>query len=86
MWFGNRLEELRYSTVNPDFQKKVALEMLKCQAFDNFLAKKFVSLKRYGAEGAESMMAFFLQFFKSCTQGKLISPSFLQYFLRLIPT
>lgn len=47
----------------------VTLEMLKCQAFDNFMAKKYVSVKRYGAEGAESMIAFFLQFFKSCVEG-----------------
>ncbi|XP_054263427.1 2-oxoadipate dehydrogenase complex component E1 isoform X2 [Macrosteles quadrilineatus] len=45
--------------------------MLKCQAFDHFMAKKFVSLKRYGAEGAESIMAFFLQFLKSCVNGGL---------------
>ena len=33
------------------------------QAFDNFLAKKFPTVKRYGAEGAESMMAFFDELF-----------------------
>jgi 2-oxoglutarate dehydrogenase complex dehydrogenase (E1) component-like enzyme len=57
-------------SVNKDLEKKVALEMLKCQAFDHFMAKKYVSLKRYGAEGAESLMAFFLQFMKSCAEGK----------------
>jgi len=43
--------------------------MLKSQAFDNFLAIKFVSLKRYGGEGAESMMAFFHELFKLCAFG-----------------
>ena len=33
------------------------------QAFDNFVAKKFPTVKRYGAEGAESMMAFFDELF-----------------------
>lgn len=33
------------------------------QAFDNFLAKKFPTVKRYGAEGAESMLAFFDELF-----------------------
>ncbi|XP_046685688.1 probable 2-oxoglutarate dehydrogenase E1 component DHKTD1 homolog, mitochondrial isoform X1 [Homalodisca vitripennis] len=71
VWFANRLEELKNEPVNKDFEKMLALEMLKCQAFDHFMAKKFVSLKRYGAEGAESLVAFFLQFFKSCVQGKV---------------
>lgn len=43
--------------------------MLKSQAFDNFLAIKFVSLKRYGGEGGESMMAFFHELFKLCAYG-----------------
>ena len=33
------------------------------KAFDNFLGKKFPTVKRYGAEGAESMMAFFDELF-----------------------
>ncbi|XP_043259776.1 probable 2-oxoglutarate dehydrogenase E1 component DHKTD1, mitochondrial [Colletes gigas] len=45
--------------------------MLKSQAFDNFLAIKFVSLKRYGCEGAESMLAFFHEFFKLCAHDDL---------------
>lgn len=42
--------------------KKEILELLlKSQAWDNFLATKFGSVKRYGGEGAESMMSFFRQ-------------------------
>lgn len=33
------------------------------KTFDNFVAKKFPTVKRYGAEGAESMMAFFDELF-----------------------
>ena len=39
------------------------LEFISYQAFDNFLAKKFPTVKRYGGEGAESMMAFFDELF-----------------------
>ena len=39
------------------------LELISYQAFDNFLAKKFPTVKRYGGEGAESMMAFFDELF-----------------------
>lgn len=41
-----------------DSKLKIAKSLTQSQAFDNFLAKKFSTVKRYGAEGAESMMAF----------------------------
>ena len=50
----------------------IAEEMLKSQAFDQFLAIKYVSLKRYGGEGAESMMAFFHEFFRLSSNGIII--------------
>jgi probable 2-oxoglutarate dehydrogenase E1 component DHKTD1 len=42
--------------------------MLRSQAYDNFLATKFNSVKRYGGEGAESMMAFFLEVFRGLSR------------------
>lgn len=42
--------------------------MLKSQVFDNFLANKFSGVKRYGGEGAESMMAFFSEFFQLASE------------------
>lgn len=33
------------------------------QEFDHFLATKFATVKRYGGEGAESMMGFFHELF-----------------------
>ena len=33
------------------------------------MAKKFGTVKRYGAEGAESMMAFFDEVLRGCGQG-----------------
>ena len=43
--------------------------MLKSQVFDNFLATKFQSVKRYGAEGAETMIGFFAETFTKLAQG-----------------
>lgn len=55
-------------TVSEEVEKEtkiqIATDMLKSQAFDNFLANKYPGLKKYGGEGAESMMAFFGEFFK----------------------
>jgi probable 2-oxoglutarate dehydrogenase E1 component DHKTD1 len=52
-----------------DTRRNLAIEMLKSQAFDNFLATKFVTVKRYGGEGAESMMGFFMEFFNAAANG-----------------
>lgn len=54
-----------------DEQTKVYIvsEMIKSQTLDNFLANKFTGLKRYGGEGAESMMAFFAEMFRLSSEG-----------------
>lgn len=49
-----------------DSKLRLAKSMIQSQVFDNFLAKKFGTVKRYGAEGAESMMAFFDQVLVEC--------------------
>ena len=54
------------------------MEFIKClfacvQTFDLFLAKKKPTLKRYGGEGAESMMAFFDELYGSATKGNAFS-------------
>lgn len=45
--------------------------VMKSQIWDNFLATKFPTLKRYGGEGAESMMAFFWQVMRSSASEDL---------------
>ena len=51
----------RASLITDEERKRLAEEMLKSQNFDNFLATKFSNVKRYGGEGAESMMGFFVE-------------------------
>ncbi|XP_035740721.1 probable 2-oxoglutarate dehydrogenase E1 component DHKTD1 homolog, mitochondrial isoform X1 [Vespa mandarinia] len=63
-WFANTTEICLTESLDDKTRVAIVTEMLKSQAFDNFLAAKFVSLKRYSGEGAESMMAFFHEFFK----------------------
>ncbi|XP_032684667.1 probable 2-oxoglutarate dehydrogenase E1 component DHKTD1 homolog, mitochondrial [Odontomachus brunneus] len=70
-WFAETVERTLAEPLDDETRKTIAVEMLKSQAFDNFLAIKFVSLKKYGAEGAESMMAFFHEFFKLCASDDL---------------
>jgi len=40
------------------------------QTFDHFLAKKFPNVKRYGLEGAESMMVALDRLFEVSAKGK----------------
>lgn len=44
--------------------------MLKSEAFDHFLALKFRTVKRYGAEGGESAICFYDELFKLAAEGK----------------
>ena len=59
-----RYEESRQSPLTPAQQQSISKLLLESQALDVFLSKKFGSVKRYGAEGAESMMVFFDRLFE----------------------
>lgn len=63
LWFSNRFEELKNTSFNAEEKKRLARIMLESQEFDHFLGTKFATVKRYGGEGAESMMGFFYELF-----------------------
>uniref|UniRef100_A0A8C7F2A2 2-oxoadipate dehydrogenase complex component E1 n=1 Tax=Oncorhynchus kisutch TaxID=8019 RepID=A0A8C7F2A2_ONCKI len=63
-WLADRFEELKKETFTAEERKKLAKLMLESQEFDNFLANKFSTVKRYGGEGAESMMGVFYEMFR----------------------
>ncbi|XP_055970675.1 LOW QUALITY PROTEIN: 2-oxoadipate dehydrogenase complex component E1 [Sorex fumeus] len=58
-WFAKRFEELKKEAFTTEERKHLSRLMLESQEFDHFLATKFATVKRYGGEGAESMMGFF---------------------------
>jgi probable 2-oxoglutarate dehydrogenase E1 component DHKTD1 len=60
------VEELAEEEIPNDYKVQIALEMAKSQNFDHFVANKFATVKRYGGEGCESLMAFFIELFNSC--------------------
>lgn len=70
-WFATQMERLPSLEIDNDTKKIIAVELIKSQAFDNFLANKFPGVKRYGGEGAESMMAFFSEFFKLSSKDNI---------------
>ncbi|MGH0121611.1 UNVERIFIED_CONTAM: hypothetical protein FKN15_006588 [Acipenser sinensis] len=63
-WFAQRFEELKKEVFTPEERRQLATLMLQSQEFDHFLATKFATVKRYGGEGAESMMGFFYELFR----------------------
>lgn len=63
-WFAQRLESSTEDTLSEESKIRLALELIRSQTFDHFLANKFPGLKRYGGEGAESMMGFFTELLK----------------------
>ncbi|XP_041469251.1 probable 2-oxoglutarate dehydrogenase E1 component DHKTD1, mitochondrial [Lytechinus variegatus] len=62
-WFSNEAEESPHWFVSNATRQRIAQLMADAQAFDQFMTTKFATVKRYGGEGAESMMAFFHQLF-----------------------
>ncbi|XP_055851943.1 probable 2-oxoglutarate dehydrogenase E1 component DHKTD1 homolog, mitochondrial isoform X2 [Episyrphus balteatus] len=70
-WLAENFEKLRKQNVSTDGRRKIAELLIKSQAWDNFLAAKFPTVKRYGGEGAESLLAFFWQLFASGVEEKL---------------
>lgn len=63
-WLADRFEELKKETFSPEERRQLARLMLESQEFDHFLGTKFATVKRYGGEGAESMMGFFYELFR----------------------
>ena len=67
-------------------KRSLALEMLKSQSFDNFLATKFQSVKRYGGEGAEAMMGFFTELFDRAQDQKICDIVIAEVTTVILPT
>jgi len=65
-WLLKEFEVSGHTVISGNTKKRLAKLLLRSEVFDNFLAKRFGSVKRYGAEGAESMMAFFDQLLVGC--------------------
>lgn len=70
-WVIENFERVRQEQVSPSEKKEIAALLIKSQVWDNFLATKFPTVKRYGGEGAESMLAFFRAIFLSSVASDL---------------
>ncbi|CAO3646284.1 unnamed protein product [Cunninghamella echinulata] len=55
-WWYHAVESWNKPQLSKDEKKRIHQLLSQSETFDHFLAKKFPNLKRYGLEGAESMM------------------------------
>lgn len=62
-WFSRKIESLYKDRISNNEKVMMAEDLLKSEVWENFLAKKFPSVKRYGAEGAETLLTFFRRIF-----------------------
>uniref|UniRef100_A0AAR5PEB4 Transketolase-like pyrimidine-binding domain-containing protein n=1 Tax=Dendroctonus ponderosae TaxID=77166 RepID=A0AAR5PEB4_DENPD len=70
-WFAAEFERLSNQELTDGTKIWMLKELIRSQAFDHFLAKRFSSVKRYGGEGAESMMVFFQELFHLAAEDGL---------------
>ncbi|ORX63115.1 oxoglutarate dehydrogenase, E1 component [Hesseltinella vesiculosa] len=55
-WWYNAVESWNKPALSVEQKKRIHQLLSQSESFDHFLAKKFPNIKRYGLEGAESMM------------------------------
>jgi 2-oxoglutarate dehydrogenase E1 component len=64
-WFLHQLEHGRGPAVLSDDERRLILaELTKAEAFDRFLGKRYQGKKRFGAEGAETMIPLLQAMFR----------------------
>uniref|UniRef100_W8AY39 Putative 2-oxoglutarate dehydrogenase E1 component DHKTD1, mitochondrial n=1 Tax=Ceratitis capitata TaxID=7213 RepID=W8AY39_CERCA len=76
-WLAHHFEQLAVGkqrqqsdfTVSNDARRQIAELLIKSQTWDNFMAIRFASVKRYGGEGAESLLPFYWQLLRSAAQA-----------------
>lgn len=57
VWWAEQLESrMPTFTATPATQRNAAVAMLQADTFEQFLARKYVSLKRYSGEGTEALL------------------------------
>ncbi|XP_067617256.1 probable 2-oxoadipate dehydrogenase complex component E1 homolog isoform X2 [Eurosta solidaginis] len=78
-WLAQHFEQLvtGYNQHQPNYvisnkaQREVAELLIQSQVWENFMAIRFASVKRYGGEGAESLLAFYWQLLRSAVQANI---------------
>lgn len=69
-WITENYEKCLATSLENETKLKIAKDLLRGQIWDKFMSVKFPTLKRYGGEGADSMLVFFSNILDcSCDAG-----------------
>jgi probable 2-oxoglutarate dehydrogenase E1 component DHKTD1 len=68
-WFAESFERIVHTPLSRTTQRRAADLLTKCDTFDNFMQVRYASVKRYGAEGSESLLPFLDQLFRSSVKA-----------------
>ena len=79
-WFGQHIEETTPTKVDKATKLRLFELLVRSETFDNFMAKRFPQVKRYGLEGAESMMVALDTIFSASSVGNFSLPLFFHFF------
>jgi probable 2-oxoglutarate dehydrogenase E1 component DHKTD1 len=71
-WFANMVESFDKRGLTRNEKKYIFQLLTKSEVFDHFMGKRFPQVKRYGLEGAESMMVALDALFKSSSNAGII--------------
>lgn len=70
-WLQENYEKYLFAPIANDTKCEILELVVRSQVWDQYMAKKFPTYKRYGGEGAETALAFFRQIFSSATDADL---------------
>lgn len=72
-WFIENYEKMieERAFITNEEKRALATEMLQFQEFDRFMNIKMPAIKRYGGEGAETMVAFFRNLLRSAAEKEV---------------
>ncbi|XP_047133166.1 2-oxoadipate dehydrogenase complex component E1 isoform X1 [Hydra vulgaris] len=70
-WLYEVAESNYKDKIPAERQRRIFQVLMKSQVFENFLGKKFPTLKRYSGEGCESMLAFFDELILACSEKEV---------------
>ncbi|KAF9373606.1 hypothetical protein CPB97_000429 [Podila verticillata] len=68
-WFAHQVESYQKAPITPDDKQRIFELLTKSEVFDHFMGKKFAQVKRYGLEGAESMMVALDALFQTASKA-----------------
>lgn len=68
-WFAHMVESFERKRFSAEEKLNIYSLLTKSEVFDQFMTKRFTRVKRYGLEGAESMMVALDTLFRQSSGG-----------------